>query len=344
MWTYLLALALLVAACGVGSESTDATAAPAAEPEADVEEESKVVVDQAGDVADDRSESDGEEEDEATSAELVEDSAEPAEPEAEPEVPVSLSADEAIDAWDDYIGQFEEYLNGIFVDGDATFDDAVEIVSALDPALVDGEAEAVALEFHDCQAEAGVSSAFFEFTGIEIEIEHLSQTPIDENTWALEYRAFNRIEGFPEQVVMSTSLVTADGIGPTLEMPEDGDCVLPRSEAGEALAASAADDLGLDLSAPPETVSPELAAGEAFGVPTCEEVLAAAPGTFTDGCSYEGTPNTLTLFGVEDCGTGSAWRFDLEVELGTWWGVEGADWIELSGDEFTADFITSQCG
>lgn len=78
-------------------------------------------------------------------------------------------------------------------------------------------------------------------------------------------------------------------------------------------------------------------------VPTCEQVLNAPPGTFTETCSYVSTPNLINSIGESPCGDTSAWVFDLEDNAGTWFGIEGQEWQELAAEQYSTEFVESEC-
>ena len=313
------ALWLTASACGGTQEASGTTADSPQEAESGADEE------QADEV-------------EASEPE-PQDSAAPTTTEAAAPAEASFSSDEAIDMYDDWTDRLEEYVADNFVDGSSTYDQAVELLEVLDPALLDGAPADVAVDFHNCNANAAIeASAFFDISGADIDIEHLEQTPIDESTWALSYRSIVKFEGIPEQVSNETTLVTVDGVGPSLSL-DDSDCQIPRSATADELVANAQSLLGID----PNTITEPVSSGDADGFNICEEVLASPPGAFTEGgCQFGGT-GTLNLFGTFECDAGAAWIFDRDGTDGTWFGVEGGEWQELEAAEYTHDFIASQC-
>ena len=325
-WKFVATLCALTAlsGCGGSGDANDDSAADAVDSAADTEEAANESSDpQEGDTPDDLPAT-------TTTTSTTTTAAPPA-----------LSADEATDKFDDWMGLIEEYLEASYVGGDSTYDEAVEIIAALDPALVDGSAEDVAVDWHNCISEAAIAaSAFYEITGVDIEIEHLEQTQIDGETWAVSYRSFVRLEGIPEQVSNETTLVTVDGVGPTIGPDEEDDsCDIPRAAAADELLAKAEAVLGTSSAAESDSGD----SGVFGDTPTCEDVLAATPGTFSEGGCQFGGEGVLNLFGVFECGAGQAWVFDLDGVDGTWFGVEGGEWQELTAEQYTQDFIASQC-
>lgn len=312
-WT--LALALLMAACGGEGDSAEKVVEPPAADEAPTSAEETVDDSEASTAA----------------------GATPQDDTTTTEAPApTFSSDDAIERYDDWIDKVEDYTQSGFVDGNSTYDQALEIVGALDPSLLDGNAEDVAVGFHNCSAESAVSARqFFEISTVEIEVEYLEQHAIGDRAWALDIRSFVRLEGIPEQVENSTVLVTAEGVGPTITL-EERDCELPRTPAADDLVSAAAAALGIAL----DPTSSVASTGSFGDDPACEDVLEAAAGTFGEGGCFWASANTLALMGRVECG----WVFDLEGGgPGTWFGVDGSEWQQLTAEQYTQDFLSAEC-
>ena len=258
---------VILAGCGGGAEEATASAgdsaseSTAAETASDASEATS-----GGDV-----ESSGDSEEGASEAEVAETRTTTTAPEPEP----TISEDDAIDAYNQYLELAVDYVEANLVHGDGTFDDAREVVERIDPALLGGDLEAVVIDFHNCSAEGATESrVFFQIESIEIEPEHLAQHRINADTIALEVRQFSRISGFPEQSTDITVLVTANGVGPTVATTGESDnCELPRSAEAEALVLEAEEVLGLggtvsssgELRSAEEVLAEEAAANSAQG-------------------------------------------------------------------------------
>lgn len=147
-----------------------------------------------------------------------------------------LTVEQAMDVYEEWTDLQEEYTEALFVSGDATFDQAVAMLAVVDPATLGGELDDVALEWHNCNGQAALeASAFFEFTSLEIDFDHIAQHQIDSETVALETRSFIRLGGAPENVVDSTRYVTVDGLGPSVvTTAEDSSCPVPLSDEAKA--------------------------------------------------------------------------------------------------------------
>lgn len=311
---WILALALLAAGCGGDADTTEQTAPTSNEVDAPAE----ATTDEAAEVS---TTTQMQSEEETTTS----------------EVPApAFSAEEAIGRYDDWIDRLEDYTESGLVDGDSTYGQALAIVEGLDPSLLEGNAEDVAIDFHNCSSGSVIAAReFYEISGVEIEVEHLEQHAIDDRTWALDLRSFVRLEGIPEQVEKSTVLVTVDGVGPTIDL-EPGDCDLPRSAIANDLVNNAATTLGIEL----DSTAPATSTSSVGDNPSCEDVLSATPGSFGEGGCLWASSNTLALMGQVECG----WVFDLEGdEPGTWFGVDGGEWQQLPAEEYTQDFIVTAC-
>ena len=234
---------IVLAGCGGGVSENARTASGQPDP-------AEPAVEDSGTATTDRSDE--------QSADEESDSSEPGATTTTTAAPVALlSADDAIETYDRYIGQIVDYTRANLLDGNGTFDQARETLAIIDPALLDGALDDVALAFHNCNAEDAIESrAFFEFTALDFDVEHLEQHEINAETWALDLRQFVRIEGFPESITDATVLVTVNGLGPTVvTTADDQSCPLPRSVEAEALLSEARNVLAI---AEPATSSGEL--------------------------------------------------------------------------------------
>lgn len=155
-----------------------------------------------------------------------------------------VAVDDAIAIYDRHFEATVPYLNALYIDRNATLEQARAFVAMFDPSLIAVD-EAAVLELHNCFVDTSLLATAFELTGFEIEIEHLEQQPVNATTWALQVRQFVRYEGFSEIVTDQTILVTNNGVGPTvLPQTDEPGCVLPWSDVGAALVAEAIDVLG----------------------------------------------------------------------------------------------------
>lgn len=155
-----------------------------------------------------------------------------------------FTAEQAMEAFEDFNEATNEWGQSALVDGDLTFEQTEEFLSFLDQSLIGGDPAEEALAFHSCTSESLIDiSAFFEIESVELDFDHTSQTQINETTWALDVRTFTRISGIPETVDDSTYIVTTGGIGPEID-PDEDECPIPNSAEAEALIAEAREVLG----------------------------------------------------------------------------------------------------
>lgn len=163
----------------------------------------------------------------------------------EPAVPGQLSAAEAIDVYNQYIQVLSTYFDSLHITGDATVDQAENVLASFGPSAIADLGADFVDEFHSCNVELAAATDTDPKAGfIYVDVVHVEQYRVDDQMFALEVRVFTGA-GAPESLDEAFVLVTTDGIGPTLADTELSPCAIARSAEEEELVAQVEEMLGL---------------------------------------------------------------------------------------------------
>lgn len=163
----------------------------------------------------------------------------------EPAVPGQLAAAEAVDAYNQYIQVLSTYFDSLHITGDATVEQAEDVLASFAPGVLAGLGEDFVDEFHSCNVELAAETDTNPSAGfIYVDVAHIEQHRVDEQTFALEVRLATGA-GVPEALEEAFVLVTTEGIGPTFADTELSACAIPRSAEEAELVAQVEQTLGL---------------------------------------------------------------------------------------------------
>lgn len=145
----------------------------------------------------------------------------------------AITADEAIEVYEAYVGDFNNFFSQTIV-GTLTVEDVDAVYQHLDPAFVDGSVEDAAETVQACLASNAAGSGVD--PGIEITHDQFTQIQVDDATWLLTIELSTAVEGEVVGVAQDSFLVTANGVGPSIQPPiGPPECSVPNSELADDL-------------------------------------------------------------------------------------------------------------
>lgn len=145
-----------------------------------------------------------------------------AENEESADTPVAemITGDEAIELYDEYSETLAAYMTSVF-SGDATVEQAIDVVRYLSPEILDGTVDEVATDVHECFQELAseLDEAAVPVGSVDLGHYFLDQHQLETGDWLLLLRSSLKLEGRPEQVGhLSAVLVSHTGLAANVEL------------------------------------------------------------------------------------------------------------------------------